>query len=198
MYSIFLRAFEADDYLLINQWRNDPEIQKMTCGVFRYVSSEMEKEWVREKMMNNTKDIYLAICLNDESKKMIGYSSINNIDYIHRSACGGGVVIGSKEHRDGIIFLENTLLLLSYVFDTLNMNRFYGNCIKEHRTTICLDKSLKFKIEGVERQAVYKQGQYHDRILLSMLRDEYYRFLENGDFEINAIVKRFREESKKR
>lgn len=196
MSSIFLRAFEPDDYLLINKWRNDPEIQKLTGGTFRYVSSEREKEWVREKMMNNTTDIYLAICLNDESQEMVGYTSINNIDYIHRSACGGGVVIGKKEYRDGIIFLENTLLLFSYVFDILNLNRFYGNCLEKHKTTICLDKSLKLQLEGVERQAVYKKGMYHNRVILSILRDEYYQYLNNGDFEMNAIIKRFRAELK--
>jgi RimJ/RimL family protein N-acetyltransferase len=71
-YSIFLRAFESGDYLLINKWRNDPDVQRMTGGLIKFVSSEMEKEWVHNKMLNNSKDIYLAICLNDESQKMIG------------------------------------------------------------------------------------------------------------------------------
>lgn len=56
---IFLRGFESEDYILINQWRNDPEIQKLLSGNFRYVPLEMEKEWVRQKMMNNTKEVYL-------------------------------------------------------------------------------------------------------------------------------------------
>lgn len=198
MSSVFLRAFEADDYLLINKWRNDPEIQRLTGGTFRYVSSEREKEWVRDKMMNNITDIYFAICLNDETRQMIGYCSINNIDYIHRSACGGGVVIGSKGHRDGIIFLENTLLILSFVFNTLNLNRFYGNCLEEHNATICLNRSMKFRIEGLERNAIYKDGLYHNRILFSMLREEYNEHFNNGDLEISAIIKRFREEQKNR
>jgi hypothetical protein len=42
-YSVYLRAFEPNDYLLINNWRNDRSIQKRTCGNFRYVSTEMEK-----------------------------------------------------------------------------------------------------------------------------------------------------------
>ena len=68
---IFLRGFEPEDYILINQWRNDPEMQKLLSGNFRYVSLEMEREWVRQKMMNNTKEIYLSVCLNDESRRMV-------------------------------------------------------------------------------------------------------------------------------
>lgn len=41
-------------------------------------------------MMDNRKDIYLAICLNDDSRKMVGYVSVNNIDYLNRTAVGGG------------------------------------------------------------------------------------------------------------
>ncbi len=66
MKSIFFRAFEDGDYLIINKWRNDPQLQALTGGVFRYVSSEMEREWVHRKMLDNTQDHYLAICLNDE------------------------------------------------------------------------------------------------------------------------------------
>ena len=79
---IFLRGFELEDYILINKWRNDPEIQNLLSGNFRYVSSEIEKEWVKQKMMNNTKELYLAICLAEGGCEMIGYTSINNIDYI--------------------------------------------------------------------------------------------------------------------
>ena len=49
----------------------------------------MEKEWVRQKMMSNTKEIYLAVCLNDDSRRMVGYTSVNDIDYVNRSARGG-------------------------------------------------------------------------------------------------------------
>ena len=72
---IFLRGFELEDYILINKWRNDPEIQNLLSGNFRYVSSEIEKEWVKQKMMNNTKELYLAICLAEGGCEMIGYTS---------------------------------------------------------------------------------------------------------------------------
>ena len=86
--SIFLRGFEIEDALLINKWRNDFEIQKLVSTSFKYVSLEIEKEWVKSKMMDNRKDIYLAICLNDDSRKMVGYVSVNNIDYLNRTAVG--------------------------------------------------------------------------------------------------------------
>lgn len=191
MNTIFLRAFESDDYILINKWRNDPEIQKLTGGTFRYVSLEMEKQWVHDKMMNNTKDIYLAICLNDESRRMIGYTSLNNIDYINRSVFGGGVIIGDKEYRDGFALFERALLLMSYVFDELNMHRLYGSCLEDHKTSRSMLYALNYTCEGMEREAVYKHGKYHNRMMYSILADEYRRSLDNGEFQMNSIIKRF-------
>ncbi len=191
-YSIYLRAFEEGDHILINQWRNDPEIQHLTAGPIRYVSSEMEREWVRQKMMNNTKEMYFAICLNDESHRMIGYTSLNNIDYVNRKVCGGGMVIGDKEHNNGIAVIERGLIIYDYVFNQLNMNRFYASCLTEQKVTIAIMKALLWTEEGCERQSVYKNGKYYDLLRFSLLRDEYYAHLQAGEYELMSIVKRIK------
>jgi|LSQX01.1.fsa_nt_gb RimJ/RimL family protein N-acetyltransferase len=193
MASIFVRAFEPDDYKLINKWRNDTEIQKFTGGTFRYVSTEMEKQWVQQKIMNNYNEIYWAICLNDETKKMVGYTSFNNIDYIHRTIEGGGIVIGDKEANDGIILFEVMLIKLDYAFNTLNMNRITGKSLNSHPISPKFMEALKYKYEGTLRQSIFKNGKYNDQLLYSLLRDEYYQNLNAGDYEIREIIKRFRD-----
>ena len=37
---VYLRALELDDYILINKWRNDPDLSKYLGGNFFFVSSE--------------------------------------------------------------------------------------------------------------------------------------------------------------
>ena len=192
MSSVFLRAFEADDYLLINKWRNDPEIQRLTGGTFRYVSSEREKEWVRDKMMNNITDIYFAICLNDETRQMIGYCSINNIDYINRCAQGGGIIIGNRQYRDGEIRYEVGKMIRELVFDHMNLNRFTGACLAEHKTSKIMMEACGFQLEGVKRQAVYKNGIYHDQLFFSLLREDYYKLMQEGDYTLKAYAKRIK------
>ena len=191
-YEIFLRAFEPDDYILINKWRNDRDVTKLTGGVQRYVSSEMEKQWVHEKMLNNTADIYLAVCLNDSTKQMIGYTSLGHIDYVNRSIMGTGTVIGDRQYRDGISLIEVYLLIMSYVFDTLNMNRLSASCLEEHVVASSYLKIMLFNKEGLERQAIYKQGAYHDKELYAILRDDYYQYVTNGQYELKNIIRRFK------
>lgn len=196
--SIFFRAFEPNDYILINEWRNCPEIQKLTSGTFRYVSSEREKEWVLSKIKNDSEDIYWAICLNDESKKLIGYTSINQIDLIHRKAFHGGIVIGIKDFRDGQIMIDTILKTLAYVFDELNLNRLEAMCLEEHQTSYKMLKIMGYSLEGIKRQAIYKHGKYHDQYLFSILKSEYSSMLTSNEFAIDNILKRLKQENKKK
>ena len=188
--SVYLRAFEPDDYILINQWRNDKKLQELTGGNFRYVSSEMEKSWVTDKIMHNIKDIYLAICINNDSKKMIGYLSINNINHLHRTADCGSILIGDKKYKNGVMLIDAFLLMYAHVFDTLNINRFSGICLSTHKSSVVMMEMLGMKGEGVIRKAIFKNGKYYDQLLYSILENEYSEIKNSDFFSFRNILKR--------
>lgn len=198
--TIYLRLLEPGDYETTYKWRNDYSIQKMTCGPVRYISKEMEKNWALNKSLDNTHNIYLAICLI-ENDEMIGWYSINNIDYLNRKCHCGGVVIGDKKYRDGVAYQEAGKLAFHYIINELNMNRVTGSCLKEHVLSRAEMEASGWTLEGIERQAIYKNGQYHDIYHYAILRDEYINYLKNGDDEtkilrLAKIAKRIRKELK--
>lgn len=191
--SVFLRAFEEGDHLLINKWRNDYNIQKNTGGPVRFVSSEMEKEWVKDKMMHNQTDMYWAICLNDDTRRMVGYISLNKIDHLNKAADAGGTVIGEREFQDGVIVFEALSIMLEYAFGELNMNRISACCLPEHPFAPYSLLSFGFKNEGRRREAVYKGGRYHDLLDFALLRRDYEEIEAAAGYEITALIKRFRD-----
>lgn len=197
-YSIFLRAFELGDHIIINKWRNDPNIQKFTGGLIKFVSSEMEKEWVNNKMMHNDKDLYLAICLNDDTKNMIGYISLNNIDHLNKTADAGGTVIGEKEFQDGYAIFEALKILLDYAFYQLNMNRLTASCLPSHFLAPYSLRAFGFQKEGTMREVIYKHGAYQDMDLYSLLRKDFDEIAEQDGFKIMSIIKRCKNYSKNR
>lgn len=197
-YSIFLRAFEPGDHILINKWRNDPEIQKQTGGLIKFVSSEMEKEWVNNKMLHNDRDLYLAICLNDDSKYMIGYISLNNIDHLNKTADAGGTVIGEKEFQDGYAIFEALKILLDYAFYQLNMNRLTASCLPNHFLAPYSLRAFGFQKEGTMREVIYKHGVYQDMDLYSLLRKDFNKIAEQDGYKIMSILKRCKDYSKNR
>lgn len=189
-YSIYLRPFEADDYLLINKWRNDHELQRLTGGQIKYVSLEMEREWVCQKMMNNVKDLYLSICLNDGSHRMIGYISLNNIDHLNKTADAGGTVIGEKDCQDGFSIFESLKLLLDYAFLQLNMNRITASCLPQHYLAPYSLQAFGFKKEGRMRECIYKNGSYQDMDLYALLRKDYDAIASEDGYLIMSLIRR--------
>lgn len=190
-YSIYLRPYASEDYILINKWRNDPEIQATVVGPTRFVSLEMEKAWVHDKMMNNAKDIYWAICLNDGSDRMIGFTSLNEIDHVNKKCSLGGIVIGEKDCRDGVSFIEANLIKLDYLFNQLGMNRTETRCLTTHPVSPATVRALGFIFEGILHDYIFKNGEYQDLFMHALLRKDYYELLNSGEYDLKKIIKRF-------
>jgi RimJ/RimL family protein N-acetyltransferase len=169
---IFLRAFEKDDLHLLNQWHNDSEINSLTTGVKRYVSSEYDMKWLEEKMLDNNTQVYCAVCEN-ETKRMIGYTSLNNIDYINRKAFWGGLVIGDKKDRSKGYATSASIEILKYGFCELGLNKICAVWLAEHKTAIFQGKLLGFVEEGWLRQDVFKGNKYHDVLVMSILKTDF-------------------------
>lgn len=184
--SVFLRAFEPEDYVLINKWRNDFDVQRNILGRFRYVSSEIEKNWVLSKATNNQTDVYLAICINDDSESMIGYTSINDIDYVNRKAEWGGIVMAGDNHNSKQL-TDAILLIFDYAFVDMSLHRLTGAFLDYHKNAFYMNQMMGLKIEGVEKDSVFKNQEYHDLYKVAILHNEYFDLLNSGGYEDRAI-----------
>lgn len=169
---VYLRAFEPEDYKLINKWRQDEEYQKLTGGNKFYISSERDKKWVEEKIHNDRNETYWAICVK-ENNEFIGFMGINDFDWINRKAKWHTLVIGKKKYRNIKYTLDAILLMLDHAFNQLDFHRIYGYYLQENKASIMLGKMVGFKIEGTLREAVFKNGKHHDLLAISILKEEY-------------------------
>jgi RimJ/RimL family protein N-acetyltransferase len=169
---VYLRAFEYSDLELINKWHNDDEINLLTGGNKYFVSSEYDKKWIENKMLDNLRDIYLGICLKNDNK-LIGYISINGIDYRNRTAIWGGIIIGFKNERGKGYAVEAANLMLDYVFNELGINCLYAYWLEKHTSSIKLGEKLGFKKEGILRERIFKSGQYNNEVVMSILAKEF-------------------------
>lgn len=197
---IYLRLFEPEDYKKTYEWHNDFDLMKSTCGPLRFASKEIEKEWVYSKSTHNQNDIYFAICAI-ENDEMIGWYSISNIDFRNRKCQCSGVVIGDKRYRGGEAYEEAGNLVFQYIINELNMNRISCSCLQEHLLSRAEMEASFWELEGIERQAIFKNGRYHDICHYAILRDDYFKHLHAGDYEhkiirLAKITKRLRQEAK--
>ncbi len=167
---IYLRALEPDDYKVTVNWRQDEEIKNMVGGPKYFVSSEKEKEWVKNCIFDNTR-LVLGICLK-ESGKLIGTVNIQEFDWINRS-CHVPILIGDKTEWSKGYATEARMLALKFAFEERGMERVWATIMDTNAASVKMHEKCGYKKEGVQRHAVYKDGAFHDLIMMSILKDEF-------------------------
>jgi RimJ/RimL family protein N-acetyltransferase len=132
-----------------------------------------EEEWFND-IKNKESDVYFSIVIldNDGSEKLIGNCAIRGINSKDRvGICG--IVIGEKEFHGKGYGTEAMKLLVDYGFNTLNLNRIelstFAFNTRAHESYL----KVGFIEEGRKRQAIFKNGEYHDEIIFSILRSEW-------------------------
>ncbi|MBQ9434670.1 MAG: GNAT family N-acetyltransferase [Bacteroidales bacterium] len=190
--TVYFRALEDEDAVLIHQWKNDDELNAYTIGLNKKTCYEEELEWVRAHKMYHPYSAYWAICAKDTGK-MVGWACLTNIHYINSSAETGAIVIGDPQYRDGYAWIETILFMLEYAFERLNLNRLYGKSILGHKSSNMVEELMFMPREGLLRQAAYKNGRFYDVSYAAILRDEYYAHKNAGDYEMPAIIRRLKQ-----
>ncbi len=66
----------------------------------------------------------------------------------------------------------------------------------QHKSAYMMNQMMGLKIEGVEKDAIFKNQEYHDLYRVAILHNEYFDLLKNGGFEDRAIRKRLLEITK--
>lgn len=87
-------------------------MMKDAVGMARPWSMQDCRNWVEARTKARSfPNYWFAICLNDGSGRMIGYTGVNSIHYVNSSATCDAIVIGDKRMQDGISWLGNESFL---------------------------------------------------------------------------------------
>ena len=58
--TVFFRAFEPEDALLIHEWKNSDEVNELTVGLNKKTSLEEDQQWVNSHKDHHPYYIYYA------------------------------------------------------------------------------------------------------------------------------------------
>lgn len=176
---VTLRAMEETDQEMLREMVNDPEIEKMVGGYSFPVSKEQQSNWFHSNM-NTQNNIRLIIETKEDGP--IGFANIVNIDWKNRSAFHG-IKIANKRFRAKGIGTDTVMAIMRYAFEELQLNRLDGSIIQHNEASkkLYCDK-CGWQIEGVIRNAIFKQNKYHDNLIVGILRDEYFELINKNNY----------------
>ena len=168
---IILRKMTLEDTDLYHGWRNDSEVMQTTASFLDIYSIKETKEFV-ENVMLGSQDSKSYMIVEKETKKAIGVIALVSINYKNRNAeCI--IDIGDKEKWGNGYGAEAIKLLLDVGFLEMNLHRIYLKVFSFNSRAIKLYEKLGFQLEGRSRESIYRNGQWHDCIQMSILKNEY-------------------------
>ena len=154
------------------KWINDPEITQYTI-MFRPMTKEMEENWY-DNLPKRQNDFLFAIVILKENEEeiLIGNCGIHEVNWKDRvGVCG--IMIGEKSYWGKGYGTEAMELLLNYGFKVLNLNRIELLVHDFNERAIKCYEKLGFIREGLTRQAVFVNGNYHDTLIMGLLQQEW-------------------------
>lgn len=168
---IRLRKMVNEDVALYHSWRNDIDVMVSTNLSLDLYSLKETEDFVEGIILSSNSSKSYIIHTKD-SEKAIGITSLINIDQKNRNAeCI--IDIGEKDYWGKGYGKEALKLLLDYAFLEMNLHRVSLRVFSFNEKAISLYSKIGFKREGISRQSLFRNGQWHDIIHMGILQHEY-------------------------
>jgi RimJ/RimL family protein N-acetyltransferase len=149
-----------DDLSFLNEVRNE------CCEIYLHDSDKFTLEETIN-WFNKTKPMFWMIKLDGEK---VGYFRTSNY-----SSKNKNIYVGADLHKNfrgkGIAY-ESYCKFIPMLFEKMDLHKISLEVLESNQRGINLYKKLGFKIEGIKRDEVYKNGAWVNSIMMSIFRNE--------------------------
>ncbi len=168
---IELKPLSEENITPFFTWLRDEEVIKYSLTFFQKLISEDDiKSWF-SNLLSNTKDYTLGIYLSSNGS-LIGYAGFCNISSINKNG-EYFIFIGDKNQWGNGIGTITTQKVVKHGFEKLNLNRIMLTVSEPNVGGVRVYEKAGFNIEGRLRQACFRDGEYHDKLIMSILKEEF-------------------------
>ncbi|WP_018221346.1 GNAT family N-acetyltransferase [Salinispora pacifica] len=136
---------------------------------------------------------YLMIRKLDDDRPI---GMVNWETLAHPQSYTVGVAISDADLWGGGYGMDSMLVLLEYLFHTKNAHRVHIQAGVFNKQMMQLLTSGVIVVEGVLRDYYYLDGEYHDSVIGSILRDEYYRMMPTIGYPRDAVAAQEKREAR--
>lgn len=173
MADITLRPLTLADTSNIVRWRNQPEVYKNLYSQ-ELITEEQHIGYFHKYVETGLVRQYIIVADIEGAPIDIGTVFLKGIDHGSRKA-EYGLFIGESCARGKGFACLIASAALNVAFGELGLNRVYLTVFSENAPAIRSYEKAGFKNEGFLRQDFYDGKQYHDIIVMGVLKEEWER-----------------------
>ena len=164
-----MRPVEERDLETLRLMRNDPSTWTMLRSV-EHVTPERQAAWYVGLSKDSSRAYYVV---EDVQGNFVGMIRMDERDTLNRSVrVGADVAPALRGQGWGAAIYE---MLLKWCFDYMNCHRVWLCVLDTNAAGKRLYEKVGFRIEGVARDAFFREGRYIDELVMSIIEDEYRR-----------------------
>jgi RimJ/RimL family protein N-acetyltransferase len=164
---VYLSPISLEDAERYTAWLNDFS----TSRFLTLASAQVTLHGERDSLVALSKEQTYAI-VEKGKDELLGNCGLFAIDPTHRSA-EVGIFIGPEGKRGSGFGTEALGLLCDYGFNVLNLRSIHLRTYAFNERAAASYRKVGFKDAGRFRQAHFYAGQYHDILLMDLLREDF-------------------------
>ena len=155
------------------QWSQDAEYMRLVDGdppvplSLKATKDVNERDWPEDDPNN----IMFLIRANEDDR-IIGFANLDYISWSHGDSYMG-IGLGDRTCWGRGYGSEAMNILLRYAFTELNLHRLTLTVFEFNERAVRMYQRCGFKIEGIVREVLYRDGRRWDLISMGLLRAEW-------------------------
>ncbi|MFM2483488.1 GNAT family N-acetyltransferase [Celerinatantimonas yamalensis] len=167
----YLRSLELDDSEQFYKWSCDREVTLYSLSSYAYPQSKSDiGKWLLT-INSSPKNVSFGICCKKKNQ-LIGYTGISAISTLNRSG-EYFILIGEKEFWGKGVGTLVTKVVTDYAIRTLGLHRIQLTASALNLGAVKAYENAGYKHEGLMRQSGFRNGQFVDKVLMSVLSTEW-------------------------
>lgn len=174
--TVTLRMFEEEDFDLWQRGAADPELRHLTGN-----AKARNRDDLEDSFEDDDTTLFL-VCVNDSAESgPVSEDAVDRIGIAVVKEWGRSPYIGTwlvPEAQGNGYGRETGALLVDYVFRTDSKPTVKANAFDFNDASRGLLEELGFQQEGRVRKAAFIDGEYRDKIVYGILREEWQNPLE--------------------
>jgi RimJ/RimL family protein N-acetyltransferase len=159
---------DIDDLFIL---KNDEETNLLLGGFSNGYSKEDIANWIG--FHNNAKDecLYVIVKKEDNIEVIIGHVGFYNIDF-RISKAEFAISISNKNYRGKGFGKICTEFMINFAFENLNLNKIELSLLSVNKVAYDFYLKQGFVQEGLLKYSQFKNGFYHDVVLMAKFRND--------------------------
>lgn len=164
---VSLRPFSAEDAPFFLKWYNDPATRSKIGEAYPCLPERADAITRR----TGPDYVWFAVVRNSNGA-VIGEVGLLRMVPAWRTT-DLTIILPDRENQHKGYGTEAIHLLLDYAFGALNFNRVAIGVVGFNEAALAFYEKIGFRREGIQQQGYYYNFQYHDFVMMRLLRQEY-------------------------